>query len=50
MKVSDSDMIKTSEKDLIDTIAGELDWNAIENLFKEKHNLILEDELEYSGH
>jgi hypothetical protein len=49
MKVSDSDVIKTSEKDLIDAIAGELDWEAIENLFKEKHNLILEDELEYKN-
>lgn len=47
MKVSDTDAIKTSEKDLIDAIAGELDWEAIENLFREKHNLILEDELEY---
>ena len=47
MKVSDSDIIKTSEKDLIDAIAGELDWDAIEGLFREKHNLSLEDELEY---
>ena len=47
MKVTDSDAIKNSEKDLIDAIAGELDWEAIEHLFQEKHNLILEDELEY---
>ena len=47
MKISDSDKIKTSEKDLIDAIAGEIDWEAIEDLFREKHHLTLEDELEY---
>ncbi len=49
MKVTDSDAIKSSEKDLIDAIAGDLDWEAIEHLFKEKHNLVLEDELEYKN-
>jgi len=47
VKISDSDTIKTSEKDLIDAVAGELDWEVIEDLFREKHHLTLEDELEY---
>ena len=47
MKITDSEVIKTGEKELIDTIIGDLDWNAIESIFKEKHHLRIQDDVEY---
>ncbi len=47
MKITDSEVIKNSEKELIDAITGDLDWEAIENVFKKKHSLSLEDDVEY---
>ncbi|MFZ5571272.1 MAG: hypothetical protein ACOZF0_12750 [Thermodesulfobacteriota bacterium] len=47
MKITDSETIKSSEKELIDAITGDLDWQAIEQLFREKYHLGLQDEIEY---
>lgn len=47
MKITDSEIIKTSEKELIDAITGDLDWQVIEQLFREKYHLRLQDEVEY---
>lgn len=47
MKITDSDAIKNSEKELIDAITGELDWSAIEKLLREKHNIGLQDDVEF---
>ncbi len=47
MKITDSETILNSEKELIDAITGDLDWQAIEQLFREKYHLGLQDEIEY---
>ena len=47
MKITDSDIIKAGERELIDTIIGDLDWNAIEKIFKERHRLRIQDDVEY---
>ncbi len=47
MKITDSETIKNSEKELIDAITGELDWSAIEKLLREKHNIGLQDDVEF---
>lgn len=47
MKITDSENIKSGERELIDVITGDLDWNAIEQLLKEKHNIGLQDDVEY---
>jgi uncharacterized phosphosugar-binding protein len=47
VKITDSEVIKNSEKELIDAITGDLDWEIIEQVFKKKHNLSLEDDVEY---
>ena len=47
MKITDSEIIKAGERELIDTIIGDLDWNAIEKVFKERHHLQIQDDVEY---
>lgn len=47
MKIAEKDVIQSSEKELIDTITGDLNWDAIEKIFKEKYNLGLQDDVEY---
>ncbi len=47
MKLTPPDSIRESEKEFIDTINAELDWEAIEHLIQERHNFILEDEVDY---
>lgn len=47
MKITNSEVIKNGEKELIDTITGDLDWDKIENSFKDKHHLSIHDNVEY---
>jgi hypothetical protein len=47
VKITDPDGIRSSEKELIDNITGDLDWSVIEKVFKKEHNLSLEDDVEY---
>ncbi len=47
MKITDSESIKSNEKELIDALTGELDWSAIEKLLREKHNIGLQDDVEF---
>lgn len=47
MKITDSDNIKNSEHELIDSLIGELDWQVIESILKKKYNLRLHDDVEY---
>lgn len=49
MKITDSDTIKNSEKELIDSITGDLDWSAIETLLREKHNIGLQDDVDFKN-
>lgn len=47
MKITNADIIKTGERELIDTIIGDLDWNTIEKIVKERHKLKIQDDIEY---
>jgi len=49
VKITDSDTIKNSETELIDGLIGELDWQVIESILKEKYNLKLHDDVEYTS-
>lgn len=47
LKITDSDAIRKGENDFIDSLIGELDWQVIETLLKEKYRLKLHDDVEY---
>ncbi len=47
MKLTNPETIEESEKEFIDTINAELDWEAIEKMLLEKHNFTLQDEIDY---
>ena len=47
MKITNKETIRTGEREFIDNINAELDWDAIETLLLEKHNFTLEDEIDY---
>jgi len=47
MKITRAETIESSEKEFIDFINAELDWNAIEKMILEKHKLQLQDEVIY---
>jgi hypothetical protein len=49
MKISNPETIEESEKEFIDMINAELDWEAIEKLLFEKHNFTLQEEVEYKN-
>ncbi len=49
MKISNPETIEESEKEFIDMINAELDWEAIEELLMEKHNFNLQEEVEYKN-
>jgi len=47
MKITNSDVIKSGEQELIDAITADLDWGAIEDIFIKEHNLGIEEDIEY---
>ncbi len=47
MKLTTPESIQENEKEFIDTINAELDWDAIEQLLFDKHGFILQDEVAY---
>lgn len=47
MKITSSEAIMNGERELIDAITGELDWGAIEKIFRERHGLVIEENVEY---
>lgn len=47
MKITSVDVIKNGERDLMDAITADLDWGAVEQIFKERHNLSIEEDIEY---
>ncbi len=49
MKLTRPETIQESEKEFIDTINAELDWEAIEQMLLEKHGFTLQDEIEYKN-
>ena len=49
MKITNAEIIKNGEKDLIDSITADLDWKAIEEVFLTDHNLNIDEEVEYKN-
>jgi len=49
MKLTDPETIQESEKEFIDTMNAELDWEAIEKMLLEKHSFTLQDEIDYKN-
>ncbi|MBW1723105.1 MAG: hypothetical protein JRH13_14475 [Deltaproteobacteria bacterium] len=47
MKITDSEVIKTCEQELIDAITADLDWEALENIFRKEHGLGIDEDVEY---
>ena len=47
MKLTNPESIQESEKEFIDTINAELDWDVIEQMLLDKHNFAVQDEIEY---
>lgn len=47
MKITASEVIQNGEQELFDGITAELDWSAIEEIFKKEHNLAIEEDVAY---
>jgi len=47
MKITEAEVIKNGEQELIDAITADLDWGAIEGIFQEEHGLGFDEEVEY---
>jgi hypothetical protein len=47
MKITNAEVIKNGERELIDAITADLDWGAIEDIFLKEHNLGIEEDIEY---
>lgn len=47
MKITNSEIIKTGERELIDTIIADLDWEMIETIVKNRHKLKIQDDIDY---
>jgi len=47
MRITNAEVIKSGEKDLIDSITADLDWGAIEDIFLTEHNLGIDEDIEY---
>lgn len=47
MKLTNPESIQQSEKEFIDTINAELDWDVIEQVLLDKHNFEVQDDIEY---
>ncbi len=49
MKVTHDDVIRNGERELIDGITADLDWDAVESLFRERHHLSLGEDVAYKN-
>jgi hypothetical protein len=47
VKLTNPETIQESEKEFIDAINAELDWDTIEKLLLEKHKFAIQDEVDY---
>ena len=47
MKLTNPESIQESEKEFIDTINAELDWDVIEQMLLDKHNFEVQDDIVY---
>jgi hypothetical protein len=49
MKITNSEIIKNGEQELMDAITADLDWGAIEKIIMKEHNLRIEEDIEYKS-
>ena len=49
MQITNHDVIKSGEQELIDAITADLDWGTIEEVFSQAHQLKIEDNVEYKN-
>jgi len=49
MKITDPEVIKSGESELIDAITADMDWGGIGKVFMEKHKLDIDDDVEYKN-
>ncbi|MCF8062423.1 MAG: hypothetical protein K9M82_07895 [Deltaproteobacteria bacterium] len=49
MKVTSDDIIKSGERELIDGITADLDWEAVEKIFRKTHQLPLGEDVSYKS-
>ena len=49
MKLTNPETIQESEKEFIDNINAELDWEAIEKILFEKYSFTLQEEIDYKN-
>ena len=49
MKITDSEIIQSGERELIDAITGDLDWRVIEKIVADNHHLSLRDDVDYKS-
>ena len=47
MKITNTEVIKSGERDLIDSITADLNWGAIEDIFLKEHHLGIDEDIEY---
>jgi len=47
MKITDSEIIKSGEKELLDAITAYLDWGAVEEIFIKDHGFKIEEDIEF---
>ncbi|MFH1489403.1 MAG: hypothetical protein ABII06_10900 [Pseudomonadota bacterium] len=47
MRITNSEVIKVGENELIDAISADIDWSVIEQIFKKEHKLCIEEDVEY---
>ena len=47
MKVTNDEIIRNGEQELIDAINGDLDWDAMEEIFEKEHNLGIGEDVQY---
>ena len=47
MKITNSEVIKSGEQELIDGITGDLDWGTIEQIFREEHKVGIREDVEF---
>ena len=49
MKITTSEVIRHGEQDLIDGITADLDWGAVEDVFRKQYNLGINEDIEYKS-
>jgi hypothetical protein len=47
MKITNNEIIRNGEQELIDSINGDLDWEAMEEIFLKEHKLGIGEDVEY---